>query len=74
MSDSIKVSRIDSTNTTRRFLTFQHMPPMKVGKEITVSDERIEVSGRLIEADWKGNHTLDTATQSKPCVPAWTYL
>jgi hypothetical protein len=63
--DTIKVARIDNGNATRRFLTFNHMPPLKVGGMITVSDGRLEVEGKIVEADWRGNHTLDTAPITK---------
>lgn len=63
--ETIKVSRIDNGNATRRFLSFSHTPPLHVGREYTVSDGIQEVSGKLVEADWRGNHTLDTAPSSK---------
>lgn len=59
--ETIKVARIENSNVTRRYLTFTHNPPLRVGKDVTVCDDRLEVSGRIIQADWKGVHTLDTA-------------
>ena len=63
--ETIKVSHIENSNVSRRFLMFQHNPPLRVGVDVCLSDGRTEVEGRITEADWKGNHTLDTAPRSK---------
>jgi len=44
-----------------RFITFSHKPALHVGHTYTVTDGRVQVSGRVVKADWQGNHKLDTS-------------